>query len=579
VVVLPNGGEPERPPEGPPPEPPAPPPPPVPSLPAGFGETVASGALSPSVQFREFKQDGALLVGFDIGARASGDGISYLRPIYRSSNGESFGPAYGKPGGVIVTVKAKDGYAVGGIRVEGGGHMNSLCLTFMRVLKEGLDPSDWMVSDWYGAGDGKPGQRNGDGALVVGIHGARFALNENNGPIGKLGLVTVPARPTAGMGEAPAGAPLIELGAEVPLPPGWKKSDALGMEYARVGTKKFNEFRTDGSLLIGFEVGLGQGKEFWKDKTIVTYTRSIWLTPAGREDFGVPFGKRPENVITLKAKEGYAVSGLEATGGPAMEGFALYFAKRLPRKGLSNNSKDIYVSQWVGGARPAQGLKSVHAGSLGTVPVVGVHGERFEKPFDPRIEAAGAVIQFGIVVPNKLDAWPITQPPLENAPAGKPQPTAGPGSFQGESFAEAAPEGGWLIGVEAGVVKWQEYDLVAGARPVFATGDRVTDGPFRGTTTERTFRAVAKPGYAVGAIVVRAGARVNGFSVVFMKVKGGKLDPNDSYESAWIGGADGGGPKTKIGGTGDPVVGLTGCVNEAKHLGGIGLLVLPPAGK
>jgi hypothetical protein len=352
------------------------------------------------------------------------------------------------------------------------------------------------------------------------------------------------------------------------------------MSYARVGTKKFNDVRTDGSLLIGFEVGLSQGREFWKDKTIVVYTRSIWLTPSGGEDFGVPFGKRPDNVITLKAKEGYAVSGLEATGGPAMEGLALYFAKRLPNKrGLSNNPKDIYSSDWVGGERPAKGMKSVHAGSLGNVPVVGVHGERFEKPFDPRIEAAGAVIQFGIIVPNKADGWQIAPPAMEKAPVGKPKATAALGSFQGEAFAEAAPEGGWLVGIEATVVKWQEYDLIAGARPVFATGDKVTDGPFRGTPTEQTLRAIAKPGYAVGAVVVRAGARVNGFSVVFMKVKDGKLDPKDSYESKWIGGTDGGGPKTKIGGTGEPVVGLTGCINENQHLGGIGLLALPPGGK
>jgi hypothetical protein len=64
-----------------------------------------------------------------------------------------------------------------------------------------------------------------------------------------------------------------------------------------------------------------------------------------------------------------------------------------------------------------------------------------------------------------------------------------------------------------------------------------------------------------------------------MKVKNGKLDPTDSYESAWIGGADGGGPKTKVGGTGAPVVGLSGRTNTAQHLGSIGLLTLPIAEK
>jgi hypothetical protein len=554
---------------------------PIPPLPEGFRETTVQGGRISGVMFREFKQGGTLLVGFEIGLTANSDVVSYLRPIYRTPTGEEFGTAYGKSGGEVVTVKAKEGYAVGGIRIQ--GRMNSVCLTFMRVLKDGLDPSDWVVSDWYGGlSGGKPGQRVGDGSFVVGLFGARYAENSgsapsSNGPICKIGLVVVPNRSPPAAGNEAALAPLIGPGWEQPLPQGWKKSDALGASDPIFGKRTFNELRTDGSLLIGFEVGVGRGKDFLKDITVVTYARSIWLTPGG-EDFGFAYGKRPENVITLKAKQGYAVSGLEAAGGPGLEGLAVHFARRTP-KGLSANPKDSYVSEWVGGMRPA-GVKSVHATSLGTVPVVGIHGEHLDlREPDGRFDALGAIIQIGIIVPNKGDGWRITPPPLANAPTGKTQPT-GLGSFPADgSFEAPAPAGGWLIGVEASVVKWQEFDLIAGARPVFATRDKVTEGPFQGTKTERTFRAIAKPGYAVGALVVRAGARVNGFSVVFMRVKDGKLDPKDSYESAWIGGEDGGNPKTKIGGTGDPVVGFTGCTTETKHLGGIGLLVLPPAGK
>ena len=64
-------------------------------------------------------------------------------------------------------------------------------------------------------------------------------------------------------------------------------------------------------------------------------------------------------------------------------------------------------------------------------------------------------------------------------------------------------------------------------------------------------------GYAVGAIVAKTGGNVDGFKVVFMRVGKQMLDPNDSYESEWLGGR-GGGDETLLSGEGNPIVGVYG---------------------
>ena len=93
----------------------------------------------------------------------------------------------------------------------------------------------------------------------------------------------------------------------------------------------------------------------------------------------------------------------------------------------------------------------------------------------------------------------------------------------------------------------------------------------RGTDVSRLVKIVAKPNAAVGAITVKAGLGIDGFSITFMKVGAGQLDPSDSYESDWIGGKGGGRP-TKLAGDGGLVVGVVGKTTKT-NAGGIGLLL------
>jgi hypothetical protein len=145
------------------------------------------------------------------------------------------------------------------------------------------------------------------------------------------------------------------------------------------------------------------------------------------------------------------------------------------------------------------------------------------------------------------------------------------GAFDPE-FSETAPDGGLLVGFELGLKKFGKNDVVRTMRPIFRVGDKESPGQLRGTDTSRSSKVTARPGYAVGAITVKAGLTVDGMSITFMKIApDGKLDPNDAYESAWIGGM-GGGPPVRLGGDGTPVIGVIGKSNN-NDMTGLGLLL------
>jgi hypothetical protein len=149
------------------------------------------------------------------------------------------------------------------------------------------------------------------------------------------------------------------------------------------------------------------------------------------------------------------------------------------------------------------------------------------------------------------------------------------GGFRDPEFRDGGPAGSLLVGVEVGVGRFVNNKVVKSVRPIFRAKDKDAEGEWHGPTDANTVnevqKAVAKPGYAVGAITVKNGRGIDGLSVTFMKVKAdGTLDATDSYESEWIGGM-GGGPAQKVDGGGKPVIGLIG-KTRADCTCGLGLL-------
>ena len=99
----------------------------------------------------------------------------------------------------------------------------------------------------------------------------------------------------------------------------------------------------------------------------------------------------------------------------------------------------------------------------------------------------------------------------------------------------------------------------------------LVEGGHTAKSTGPETTAVAKPGYAVGAIKTRTGLSLDGFVLIFMKIKGDRLDPSDSYESPVLGDSQGGSPASRLGGR-QPVVGVQG--RAAKNVNALGLILV-----
>jgi hypothetical protein len=107
-------------------------------------------------------------------------------------------------------------------------------------------------------------------------------------------------------------------------------------------------------------------------------------------------------------------------------------------------------------------------------------------------------------------------------------------------------------------------------RPIYRTDKQEVLGEQHGTDLNNVVTVKAKDGYAVGGMTLRTGLLIDGLSLTFMRVKDGKLDPTDSYESDWIGNRNGG-RETPLKGDGTPVIGIVGKAND-KDCVGLGLV-------
>jgi hypothetical protein len=145
------------------------------------------------------------------------------------------------------------------------------------------------------------------------------------------------------------------------------------------------------------------------------------------------------------------------------------------------------------------------------------------------------------------------------------------GATNDPTFRDQAPDNGLLVGFDVGLGQAYGVELVQAIQPRYQTAQGEVLGRKFGTNFAKTVTVQANPGYAVGGINVRAGMVINGFSVVFMRIKGNVLDAKDSYTSAWIGDQTGGNLPVLLGGGGTPIVGVIG-KRSGRDVNGLGLL-------
>ena len=140
--------------------------------------TSAAGAVGRGGSFFDLLEEGAVVVGFDVGVANDDNGaptIRSLRPIYLTAHGEIPGGRHG--GGNrqtnVQTLKARDGYAVAGVTFKGKNRFEAMSVTFMQIQGQNLNPRTAYASDWVGSPDAAGDVRlGGSGALVVGIKGS-----------------------------------------------------------------------------------------------------------------------------------------------------------------------------------------------------------------------------------------------------------------------------------------------------------------------------------------------------------------------------------------------------------------------
>jgi hypothetical protein len=144
-----------------------------------------------------------------------------------------------------------------------------------------------------------------------------------------------------------------------------------------------------------------------------------------------------------------------------------------------------------------------------------------------------------------------------------------------KAFRDVPRKGALLIGFE--VSYFTDRTVVRALRPIYHTSSGKQQGGIYGSPTRLAESVVAKKGYAVGEISVKAGAGIDGFEVTFMRIEGDALNPKDSYKSKWLGGKGGNDAKT-LGGDGAPIIGVFGHVLgdrlDKLELRGLGLVTL-----
>jgi hypothetical protein len=141
-------------------------------LPVAGGRTKIVGGGKADPEFADEAPAGAILIGLEIGLSKAGSNVKALRGIYRNDKGEEIkGPQYGALKGPVVTLKAKEGYALGALTVNAGLWVDSISATFVRIKGDRLEASDSYQSDKVGGKGGSPTILASDGIPIVGIQG------------------------------------------------------------------------------------------------------------------------------------------------------------------------------------------------------------------------------------------------------------------------------------------------------------------------------------------------------------------------------------------------------------------------
>lgn len=146
------------------------------------------------------------------------------------------------------------------------------------------------------------------------------------------------------------------------------------------------------------------------------------------------------------------------------------------------------------------------------------------------------------------------------------------GGKGGTPFAVVSDTCSFLTGFRVSFGTFQGDRIVKSIQPLFRRDGVREEGRVLGRVTGTTIEMVAKPGYAVGAILAKGSDRLENLKLAYMRVRGAVLDPDDRYESTWSCGETPS-PEVRLSlHDGIPVVGIHGRAGE--DIDCVGLVLL-----
>jgi hypothetical protein len=236
-------------------------------------------------------------------------------------------------------------------------------------------------------------------------------------------------------------------------------------------------------------------------------------------------------------------------------------------------------SEDAGSAKTAGGKRSGRKSSRSTWIVAGVVGAVV------LVGSACCVVGIlgyafrGLWLPGAGDDLPKDAPALfasieESVKKGKIQSDEKGILWAKDHFEDVPREGAILIGFETNVTPFAGQPRVESVRPIFLTRNGETLGPWHGAAPAPPAVPTvvkAKPGYVVGNLTIRTGGFLTGLSLTFVKLDGGRLQPEDTYTSDWIGSMEG--RIETSGAAGAFPVGICGRMGAGKDVCALGLVL------
>jgi len=469
--------------------------------------------------FRDVVPAGAFLVGFEatLGSSAPDARITSVRPIFRRGNAETRGQYHGIDGPHALEVKAPEGYAVGILNAARGDTREGFSMQMMKIVGDHLDPKDTLPVQSIGTlgiitpdsiGDGTPARavfgRTDEAGNFLGM-GVDFGLQEIADP---YPWDEFPDRP------------YIKPGADVTGIAGGMGSLASAGE-------------TDGPV-TAIEFGLVE----WFGRDVIGAVHALGERNKSE-------GPNPEwqwsRKVRTEAKPGYALSSVRVYGRTNADGARLTFSRI---KEASLDLADSYDSEPIGDVGNPKVQLLTGDGRM-------VHGLIAQLRH-------GRVVGFGFQLAKVAEGW---KPPVRFRSRMQPTPAEVEAAHGAEAEGPAKwgtrtrfvgrvaekPSKPWgvnwsgepLLGLEVGLANRQGKEVVCGIRPfsrqLWPFEDWV---PWQGRPGVRQVLAIAKPGFAVGAVRIYGESGIDGLRLTFCSKREGQLDIHDGYDSAPIGTVD-----------------------------------------